>query len=71
MTGSFLGFVKVNWDDAIDTHNQKMGIGVFILAPIGEVLATLQSSLQNILDPVMAESYAALWAISFAKEMGW
>ena len=65
------GFVKVNWDTTIDTHSWKMSIRVIIRDPMGEVLATLQSSKQNILDPIVAESFVALRAISFAKERVW
>ncbi|GLT72317.1 hypothetical protein SLA2020_442640 [Shorea laevis] len=47
-----------------------MGIGMVIWGSYGEVLATLQSPKCNVIDLVVAESFAALWAVIFAKEMG-
>lgn len=61
--------MKVNWDVVVNMHN--MGIGVIDRDPIGEVLATLQSSKDDIVDSVIAKSFAALRPILFAKEMGW
>ncbi len=48
------GLVKVNWDDVVDTHNLKMGIGVTVWNPMGEVLATLQCPKGNVIDPAVA-----------------
>lgn len=48
-----------------------MGIGVIIRNPMREMLASLHSPKCNSLDPTMVESFVALRAVVFAKEMGW
>lgn len=63
------GLMKVNWDVVVNMHN--LGIGVIDRDLIGEVLATLQSSKDDIVDSVTAKFFAALLSILFAKEMGW
>jgi hypothetical protein len=63
------GLMKVNWDVVVDMHN--MGIGVIDRDLIGEVLATLQSLKDDIVDSVIAKSFATLQSVLFAKEMGW
>jgi hypothetical protein len=57
------GFVKVNWDAAIETTKKKMGIGIIILA-------TLSEHKDNIIAHEIVEAMAALRVVNFNRELG-
>jgi hypothetical protein len=62
------GFVKVNWDAAVD--KKKMGIDVINRDSKGKVLATLAEPQDNIIAPDVAEAMAALRAVNFSSPLG-
>ncbi|GLT69088.1 hypothetical protein SLA2020_412670 [Shorea laevis] len=70
LAGPPLGFVKVNWDAAVDSVNRRMGIGVIIRSSTGEVLATLSALKSYIINPLIAEATAALRAVTFSRDLG-
>jgi hypothetical protein len=47
-------FVKVNWDAAVDKNKRNMGIGDRITDRMGEVLTTLSTPKEYIIDPNLA-----------------
>jgi ribonuclease HI len=65
-----VGFVKINWDAAVDSVNRRMGIGVVIRDSNGEVVATVSSPRNHITAPDIAEAVAALRAVTFCREVG-
>jgi hypothetical protein len=63
------GFVKVNWDAAVDKDHRKMGNEAIIRDYQGEVLATLSVSKDYITDLVIAEATATWRAALFCREL--
>ncbi|XP_042944727.1 uncharacterized protein LOC122278613 [Carya illinoinensis] len=61
---------KSNWDAAIDKGKSKLGIGVAVRDLEGQIVATLCSSLDLDLDPLLDEAVAARRATSFCAELG-
>ena len=57
--------VKVNCDAAVDKNKWKMGISVIIRDRMGEVLATLSTPKDYIIDPNLAEAMTSLKATTF------
>jgi len=64
------GFVKVNWDTAVETNKNKMGICVIIRDSKGELLATLSEPKDHIIAPEIAEAISALRAVHFSHGLG-
>ncbi|XP_059428671.1 uncharacterized protein LOC132162451 [Corylus avellana] len=62
--------VKVNWDAAIAQRNSCVGIGIIARDATGQFLAACGIKTKIIEDPTVAEAYAALHAVLFAKKMG-
>lgn len=48
------GWIKLNWDAAIDTGKQKMGIGIIARDHTGTVLVAVCSSRPHVTDPTTA-----------------
>jgi hypothetical protein len=69
--GPLEGFVKVNWDAAVDKENWKMGIGAIIQNFEGKVLATLSTPRDYITDPVTAEATTTWRAVFFFRDLGY
>ncbi|KAF5477039.1 hypothetical protein F2P56_003718 [Juglans regia] len=65
-----LDVFKANWDAAIDKGNSRLGIGVIVRNSEGSVMASLCSSMDLILDPLLGEAVAARRASSFCVELG-
>lgn len=65
-----MDFVKANWDAAVNKQFRKMGIGVILRDSKGDVLATLSSQKEFIIDPVIVEATVALRAVSLVQELG-
>jgi hypothetical protein len=57
------GFVKINWDAAMNKGRRKMGIGVVVRDDKGEVFVTLVAPKDYIVKTNIAEVAAALMAI--------
>lgn len=53
------GWIKLNWDAAIDIECQKMGIGIIARDHSGAVLAAVSASRPRVTDPTTAEAIAA------------
>jgi ribonuclease HI len=64
------GLIKVNWDAAIDISGKRMGMGIIARDHEGYVLASMCSIKQFIVDPAVAEAYAALKAVEFCCDLG-
>jgi cell division protein FtsI/penicillin-binding protein 2 len=62
--------VKVNLDATVDKYKWKLGSGVIIKDRMGEMLATLSTPKDYIIDPNLAEARAAFRATTFIFEMG-
>jgi len=61
----------VNWDVAVDKINRKMGIGLIMRDPIGEVLASCKpQKIIYIIDMVIVEFIAASRSTIFIRELG-
>ena len=54
-----VGFIKINWDAALDERRQRMGFGVIARDHEGKVIATMSGSLPNISCPSVAEALGA------------
>jgi ribonuclease HI len=61
---------KINVDAAVDKRARKMGVGVVIRDAGGRIIAAWAKQIPFIVDPLLAETIAAWYAISFGKEMG-
>lgn len=64
------GYVKANWEIALDHLHQKMGVGIIIRNEHGEVLASKQIPKHGCPQPQIAETFGAFMAISFCLELG-
>lgn len=64
------GWVKVNYDAAIELPTNRMGIGVVIRDASGEVQAAMTQVIPYINDSVMAKSLATWKAVSFYHDSG-
>ncbi|XVE86314.1 hypothetical protein DITRI_Ditri18aG0025900 [Diplodiscus trichospermus] len=64
------GLVKINFDGSFYQCAKRCGIGVVARDSEGFVLGAHVSSKTCVLDPFMAEAYAAVRAFQFAYEMG-
>jgi dihydrofolate reductase len=70
---STCGFVKVNWDAAVDKVKKKMGISVVVPNHVGgggELVATLIAHKHNTTEPVIAEATTTLHVVVFTRELG-
>jgi hypothetical protein len=63
------GFVKINWDAAVDLVNCRMGIGIIARNSQGEVVASVSAPKSYIIAPDIAEAVAALRAVTFCREL--
>ncbi|XP_059437026.1 uncharacterized protein LOC132170149 [Corylus avellana] len=50
------GYVKINWDAAVDTPRKRMGMGIIAKDHEGKTLATLSSTQRYIMDPATTEA---------------
>jgi ribonuclease HI len=64
------GRVKVNWDASINFKKKCIGVGIVARNSLGDFVGG-RSIIQNIeTDSRIAESFAALMAVLFCKELG-
>ncbi|XP_041016311.1 uncharacterized protein LOC121258849 [Juglans microcarpa x Juglans regia] len=61
--------IKVNWDAAFESKNQKMGGGVMIRDSKGEILASLCMNKHYVSHPLIAETLALWRAMSLCAEL--
>jgi ribonuclease HI len=64
------GFIKLNWDAALDVRQNRMGVGIIARDELGKVRATLSTALPYIQNPSVAEAFGARRAVEFARERG-
>lgn len=58
-----LGFIKINWDVAIDKEGKKMGVGIVARDHDGQVVAALSTPRCFITDPTTAEAMG-VWKVA-------
>ncbi|XP_042983222.1 uncharacterized protein LOC122312632 [Carya illinoinensis] len=61
---------KVNWDEAIDKTKCMIGIGIVLRDEKGQIISTMRHKKMQLPDPLLTESYGALVAIQFTKDLG-
>jgi hypothetical protein len=64
------GFVKLNWDAAINRRSNRMGAGVIARDETGMVVAALSASRPSITDPATAEAIVAWMMADFCCKLG-
>ncbi|XWS59051.1 hypothetical protein CRYUN_Cryun08bG0088700 [Craigia yunnanensis] len=64
------GFVKVNFDGALDIRAATGGIGIVFRDEKGMIIGAKATNSPCLDDPFFAEAKAALYALIFAYEMG-
>ena len=64
------GWVKANWDAALDSKLGRMGYGVLVRDHIGHVRVARCMNQYGFLSPAAAEARAALMATQLCMEMG-
>jgi ribonuclease HI len=64
------GFIKLNWDAALDARQNRMGVGIIARDELGKVRAALSTALPYIQNPSVAEAFGARRAVEFARERG-
>jgi hypothetical protein len=57
------GWIKLNWDAAIDSGQQKMGIGIIARDHTGSVLAAVCASRPHVTEPTTAEAIT-VWKLA-------
>ncbi|KAJ0088281.1 hypothetical protein Patl1_33237 [Pistacia atlantica] len=64
------GIFKVNWDASVRKENGTIGVGIAIRDWQGRFLATMRMKKTMLPDAHVAESFAALQAVTLAAEIG-
>jgi hypothetical protein len=64
------GVFKLNWDAALDSKKRKMGFGFLVRDSNGKVFDAVSCSMDSFGEPVVAESMAALRAVTFCRYRG-
>jgi ribonuclease HI len=64
------GYYKVNWDASLNHAKGKLGVEVIVRDTNEKIYATSSSSVQASMEPVVAESMAALQAVDFCRGRG-
>jgi ribonuclease HI len=64
------GWVKANWDVAVDKSSGMVGIGVVIREDQGRVIAAMSKHRRGALEATTGEALAAFHAADFCREMG-
>ncbi|XP_038708505.1 uncharacterized protein LOC120003559 [Tripterygium wilfordii] len=68
--GPQINLIKANWDAAIQSQNDRTGMGVVFRDASGEVMASSSLLRMTALHPSLAEALAALHAVKLALELG-
>jgi ribonuclease HI len=64
------GWVKANWDVAVERKTRRLGIGIIIRDDHGECCATKSWTRMGLLDPTAVEATAAFMAIQMCIVLG-
>ncbi|GLT53045.1 hypothetical protein SLA2020_263420 [Shorea laevis] len=62
--------VKANWDAALDSQSQRMGVCMIVCDVTASVLATMCTSISFIIEPTIAEALALWKTVSSWHELG-
>lgn len=65
------GFVKVNWDAAMNSEKKRMGLGVVVRDEEGEVLLSLCNPMEGLSNSATAELYALWEPLKVCAELNW
>ncbi|XP_041003875.1 uncharacterized protein LOC121249222 [Juglans microcarpa x Juglans regia] len=65
------GFVKVNWDAALDSEKKRMRLGVVVRDEEGEVLLSLCKLMEGLSNSATAKLYALWEALKVCAELNW
>lgn len=68
--GPDIGWLKANWDVALNIERKRVGIGVVIKDTTGRVYTALSRSVEACPAPVIAEAMGALQALEFCQDLG-
>lgn len=61
---------KVNWDAAIDSANNQMGVGVIVKDHPGMIIVVISHTIGFILEPMVVEEITALYVAKFRHNLG-
>jgi hypothetical protein len=64
------GWVKINWDAALDRAKGYICLGAIICDSAGNVLATHGITKEGFVDSTIAEALGAVFALQLGREMG-
>lgn len=64
------GWVKANWDAAIEKKSGWVGLGVIIRDHRGSLVAAKCVTRKGFVKPVAAEAWAALMALQLSRDLG-
>lgn len=65
------GWLKANWDAALDTRNNRIGVGIVVRDEDGFVKVAHAKSFPYINDSEVAETIGAWQAVSLCYDRGW
>ena len=65
-----MGFLKINWDVAIDAKTKSVSFGIVIRDHNGSVRAAKRSRINMVTKPVAREAMGTMVVIEFYKERG-
>ncbi|XP_059451110.1 uncharacterized protein LOC132181902 [Corylus avellana] len=65
------GWLKANWDAALNRPKGVMGLGIVVRDSEGRVRAARSNTRRGLLDPTVAEAVAAYQAVLFCNELGY
>jgi ribonuclease HI len=66
-----MNFVKINWDAAVDISKKIIGMGIIARDEKGRFLAAISKKQKIMVEPVVAETIAAINAIIFCQELNY
>ncbi len=64
------GWLKLNWDAALNMQSKKMGIGIVVRNEKGEFVAAMARVLPSLNDPTVAEALAAWHVVTVCVDKG-
>jgi hypothetical protein len=61
------GCLKINWNTARDSHSRSVGFSFIVWDSNGLIYASGSLSMKTLMDPIVAEAFAALRALEFCR----
>ena len=65
-----VGWVKVNWDIAVEKKSGRIGVGVVVRDDQGEVVAARCLTRMGTLEATAGEAIASYYAVCLCREIG-